>query len=306
MLNHHEVMLAARAHLENKGFPAINHVVVSHGGTVLDVPLKDLVYFDIGAQLQLVSRETVKQYVAIKEIAEDHITLITKVINANSGVYNLRCKPKRRGYTSFPVKDISAEDWTLREDYLPGPSFAVTVGNEEIEYSPMYVVRIEGTTGGGEGAVFKFADSVLAAFKPGMIIPLRKLYKDARVAIQSGKFIRKNSSQSWITAPAKELIGHESFAVGDVFYVANSAESANNDMPLTVSAVTESELTVSETLIDTFFASIKIGKEISDPFKERALRVRSSPGPFRSQLVRIDSRIGTTITIPLIIRQPNN
>lgn len=73
--------------------------------------------------------------------------------------------------------DEDARDPNLlyaEEDYIPGPTRAITIGREdaEIDYEPMYVLRLQGIAGLGVDAIFSMADQILKAFKHGTVVAM--------------------------------------------------------------------------------------------------------------------------------------
>jgi hypothetical protein len=62
----------------------------------------------------------------------------------------------------------TANRWYVEEDYLPGPGAIQTLGAmAQLQYEPMYVLRLYGIANTGIGALYKVSGAILNRFAPG-------------------------------------------------------------------------------------------------------------------------------------------
>lgn len=80
--------------------------------------------------------------------------------------------PERRGWEGIELSDLEGR-WRVDEDYLPGPARIITIGRfGQVEYSPMYVLKVYAPGGFGVAGSYKVADGLLRVFPPQLAMPL--------------------------------------------------------------------------------------------------------------------------------------
>lgn len=80
--------------------------------------------------------------------------------------------PSRRAWENVPF-DREAEEWYIREEFIPGPPTLIAGNYDHGEYDadPAYIVTIYGLPGTGAGAVYAAADALLRHVRPGLHLP---------------------------------------------------------------------------------------------------------------------------------------
>ena len=139
----------------------------------------------------------------------DTVTALTLFVtgltaeSSSSGRTLLVGLPSGRAWENLKFTPTAGEPW-MEEDFLGGPTTQVTAGTSAatLLVDPLYVVKIYVPEDTGIGGVNRYADAVLAAFKPNTSMTLTN--SDVlRVRIGTGpsrgQIIRQRSG--WVVVP---------------------------------------------------------------------------------------------------------
>ena len=111
--------------------------------------------------------------------------------------------PAGRGWENEKFEPIAGQPF-IEEDFLAGPNSQITVGSDEatLRADPLYVIRFFVPEDLGVGAVNRYADAMLAAFKPNRKLTLTN-GDILRVRTDTGSFRGQLTRQraGWVAVP---------------------------------------------------------------------------------------------------------
>lgn len=101
--------------------------------------------------------------------------------------------------------DPTAEVPYVREQYLPGPSTQLTLGDEgQLEVTPMYVLTLYGIGNTDIGSIRGYVDALLGHFKPGTTLTLAsgdELRVRRDLAPFAGQLVPREDAPGWAIVP---------------------------------------------------------------------------------------------------------